>query len=401
MKTIVGFSLFLVTYFMFGFYINQYDMSVIPKSLKAENPEGFYDYKGVINVHSSASIGSSNAKFILDSAKNAGLDFIIMTDLNTYEPTVAGNYYNNLLVLDGRKYSYLDSRLITVPLREESMGSNLGEVQVKMADLLSQTTTSNKDGLLYLAHPFKTGFSWNSEIPEGMDGAEAINLKTLSLKAWQRSKLSTIWSLIIYPFNSRLALTRLFEEPNEEWGLIDKIAKTRSFHAYSGAEASARALPFGNYWIRFPSYQRLFEITNNHVLLKSELTGNFQSDKLKIFNALKNGHFYISMDILGDPTGFSATMEDHSKTYMMGSVIPFSKHTVLKVKLPAKPKHFFEILILKDGEKFKIFNDDQIIMPIEKPGNYRVQVRVSPLWPIPDGKRWLTWVYSNTFYVKK
>lgn len=375
-------------------------MSVIPKTLNAENPQGYYDYKGVINVHSSASIGSSNAKFIMDSAKNAGLDFIIMTDLNTFSPTISGNYYNSLLVMDGKKYSYLDSRIIALSLNEKSMGSNLGEVQVNLADQLSQKSQDNKNNLLYLGHPAQEGFSWNNEIPSGMDGAEALNLKSLSLSAWKKSKLSTIWSLIIYPFNSRLALTRLFEEPLEEWAIIDQTAKLRPFHAYAGAEASARALPFGSYWIRFPSYQRLFEIATNHVVLKSELTGNFISDRQKIFSALKSGQFYISMDILGNPRGFNATIQDRYKTYMMGSTINLTKNSVLKVTLPSTPKHFFEIVVLRNGERTYVSNHSELVMPIEKPGNYRVQVRVSPLWPLPDGKRWVTWIYSNTFYIK-
>lgn len=401
MKFLVGFSLFLVSYFLFGFFINQYDTHVIPKRLKPENPSGFYDYKGVINVHSAASIGSSNIKFIVESAANAGLDFLILTDLNTYTPTVNDNYYSGVLTIDAKKYSYLDSRLILTPDKESSLGQNLGEVQVTLADKLSQPTINNKDALLYLAHPYDTGFSWNADIPEGMDGAEVINLKTMSLRAWKRSKLSTIWSLLIYPFNSKLALTRLFQEPNEEWALIDRMNQQRKFHAYAGSEASAKALPFTGYWVQFPSYQRLFEIATTHVLLKSELTGNFKSDRNKVLSALKNGQFYVAFDVIGDPKGFIATVEDKNKIYMMGSTLNLSKNTVLKVKLPARPKHFFEIIVLRDGEKIELVNEDELVLPITKPGNYRVQVRVSPLWPIPDGKRWITWIYTNSFYIKE
>jgi phospholipid/cholesterol/gamma-HCH transport system substrate-binding protein len=46
--------------------------------------------------------------------------------------------------------------------------------------------------------------------------------------------------------------------------------------AYAGAEAFARAFPWSNYLVKFPSYQSSFEIVTNHVLLTSELTGNLK-----------------------------------------------------------------------------------------------------------------------------
>lgn len=400
MKALVAFSIFLVTYFFYGFYINQYDPSVIPRQITHEHSKSLNDYKGVLNVHTDLSNGSAPASFVITSAKLANLDFLMFTDLNIFNiPTAFESYHGDLLVFSAGKYSYLDSRLIYYSPNQESIGNNLGEAQVKLSDLLSQKTGGSKDTLTILAHPYKAGFSWNGEIPSGLDGFELINLKSLVNRAWEESKISTIWSLIIYPFNPRLAFLRLYTEPSDEITLLDKLSTHRKIVVYAGTEASARALPLANYLIRFPSYKRSFEFMSNHILLKSELTGSFNSDRTKIFNALKNGNFYMALDMLGDPKGFTAILEDDNKNHLMGSQVKFNKHLVLKVNLPAKPKDFFEIRIYRNGEVVAMVNTPEVAYPITSPGTYRVQVRVSPMLPLPDARKWISWIYTNPFFI--
>lgn len=400
MKFLISLSVLIVTYFLYGFYINQYEVSVVPAQIKSEHSAEIYDYKGVINVHTEISIGSAGANFVMQSAKMAELNFLFFTDLNKFNlPTAVDSYNGDLLVFAGAKYSYLDSRLIYYSTGKEPIGDNLGEVQVTLADLLSQKQGASKDTLLILAHPYKTGFSWIGEIPTGLDGFELLNLKSLSNRAWQDSKLSTIWSGLIYPFNPRLAFARLLSEPTDEIALLDRLSQSRKINVYAGTEASARAIPLANYLMRFPSYKRSFEIMSNHVLLRSELTGNFVNDRQKIFNALKNGNFYLGLDILGDTRGFDATMVESNRSHLMGSDVKLTKDLALSVRLPSVPKDFYEIIVFRNGEILETFNKPQLVRPITEPGTYRVQVRVSPTLPLPDGKKWLTWIYTNPFYV--
>lgn len=400
MKTLVVLSFLLVSYFLYGFYINQYDISVIPNQITRSHAQDFNDYKGVLNVHTDLSIGSASSSFVISSAKLANLDFLMFTDLNTFSiPTTFESYHGNLLVFSAGKYSYLDSRLIYYSLNQEQIGKNLGEAQVKLADLLSQKTDASKDTLTILTHPYKAGYSWNGDISTGLDGFELLNMKSLVNRAWEESKLSTIWSLAIYPFNQRLAFLRLYTEPTDEIALLDKLSQQRRIVVYGGTEASARVIPLANYFIRFPSYKRSFEFMSNHILLKSELTGSFNNDRQKVFNALKNGNFYIALDMLGDPKGFITTIENEKQSHLMGSSVKLTKNMFLKVSLPSKPKDFFEIMIVRDGTVIARINEPEVKYPITAPGTYRVQVRVSPLLPLPDAKKWITWIYTNPMFV--
>ncbi|MBN8535560.1 MAG: hypothetical protein J0M15_00785 [Deltaproteobacteria bacterium] len=397
MKVFIFLTSFSLIYFVYGFYISQNDISIVNPSLKIKNNALFYDYKGILNVHSNLSIGSSPITQIIKSAQLSKLDFIMFTDLNYFNPPYGfEGYHDHTLVLIGQKISYLDSRFIVYSLSKEPLGNSLGEAQIKIADLLSQK--ENKDHLIILAHPSEKGFIWNGELPSGIDGIELINLKSLTNKSWASSKLSTIWSLLIYPFNNGLAFGRIFNEPTDELNLFDANLHSH-FFGYAGSEASARTIPIANYLIKFPSYQRTFDIFSTHVVLRSELTGNSKTDRAKIFQALKNGNFYLAFDLLGNSTGFLCYLEDLTKNFSIGSKVKKNKNLVLKIKLPTKPLHFFEIVIYRNGQRYATYNDDSVEFPIRESGTYRVQVRVSPYLPLPDARTWISWIYTNPFYV--
>lgn len=395
-------SSILILYFIYGFYLSLYNYNVVNADLTKSTSLLWYEYKGTVNIHSEISIGSSSYSQIIQSAKNARLDYLIFTDLNSFQNQLPKTYYSgNTLVLFGEKISYQDSRIVNFAKQGGHLSDNLGGAQIKLADLLSQPSHENNDNLTYLAHPFLKNFNWNGDFPLGFDGFEVINPKSISNKSWQKSILSVLWSLITYPFNPELAFIRLYSEPDEEWRFFDKLSQNRRIVAYAGSEASARALPFADYLIKFPSYQKTFEMFSQHILLKSELTGNAESDTNKIFSALKNGNFFIGFDLLGDTKGFQAFVSDNdNKIHFMGSSIKNNKNLLLKVQLPSKPKHFFEIIIYKDGEAIKRTNEIHLSFPIEKSGVYRIQVRVSPFFPLPDAKKWVSWIYSNPFFIQ-
>jgi hypothetical protein len=70
------------------------------------------------------------------------------------------------------------------------------------------------------------------------------------------------------------------------------------------------------------------------------------------------------------------------------------------VTLPQKPKVPFDTIIIKQGEKMMTSNSQVTHFYINSPGVYRVMVRVIPTLPLPDGKKWIPWIYTNPFYVK-
>lgn len=401
MKTLITLSFLLLFYFFYGFYISQFEVGALRSQLHIEQKGPYYDYKGVINVHTKKSTGSGLIPQINDEAKASGIDFILYTDINAFDSTpLADTYDGRLLVLHGSKHSYLDSRLIYYSPNEKVLGHSFGEVQTTLADLMTQNPQTRSDSLVLLAHPFLSGYEWSSPWPEGIDGLELLNSKSMSFRAWSYSKLSVLWTVLIYPFNPQLSLFRLFLEPSREIALLDQLSQERKIFAYAGSEATARAVPFAGNVIRFPTYYKTFEIMSQHLLLESELTGNVTVDKGKVLEALKKGSFYLCLDLLGNPKGFYTYMHHEQDRWPMGSSIKWQEGLKIKVSLPEKPKAFFEVIVYKNGVRYKTVNLTDLDYAIDGPGVYRVQIRIAQRFPLPDAVRWITWIYGNPFFVQ-
>ena len=393
----------LLIYIIYGLFLSQYDLSIFPKELRPENPSGFYDYRGVFNVHSLLSTGGSSPKEIIEAAKNSDVDFLIFTDLNQQFPLedVEG-YDGKVLVFTGGEYSYINSRLLTPEIPTQFDFKGAGQSQVYFADILSHEEKNGTDPFLILAHPFKPKYHWTGDYPKGLDGIEVINLKSVWQKAWLENRASFFWTLFTIPFNERLALIRLFDSPDQEIELWDKLSQSRHTVGLLGADAESKLRLTNNWRIPFPTYESLFSIGSNHILLKSELTGNAKADREKVLSALKQGQFYMSMDLLANPRGFNAFIRaKDGKTFMMGSEIELQEDMDLIVELPNKPDAPFDLDIFRNGEKIMTSNSQNTRLTLQEPGVYRVRVRVIPTFPIPDGKKWVTWILTNPFYVRE
>ncbi len=400
MRSITIATFLLVSYFTYGLVLSQWSIQIWSPELKNEQPTDFYDYKGATNILTELSIGQGDPLKVISAAKTVGLDFLFFTDLNPFDiPHAPEGYHGNLLVMSGGLFSYLDSRLLYYSLTTDQPQS-LGDAQVRFTDYLSQRSEDTKNHFLVLAHPKLPGFAWSGAYPQGLNGLEVLNLKSIFLNGWKASKLSFLWSLVVFPFNQELAFIRLFQEPTEELALWDSLNQKQKTVGYAGSNATAKAIAATGYIFEFPSYTRYFQILSNHILLRSELTGNASADKQKVFSAFKKGNFYMSLDLLGDPKGFVCQIEDGDKKHFMGSSISFNKRLKLNISLPGEPRVPYEVVIFKDGQRLTEFSTTKISYPLEQPGVYRVQVRVIPTFPLPDGKKWISWIYTNSFYVK-
>jgi hypothetical protein len=386
--------------FFYGLVLSQTRIGVLPEELEPHNSAGYYDYRGITNVHTNRALGSGSPLGVVKAAQEAGLDFLFITDLNIFAgaPLPEG-YHRKLLLMAGAEYSYLESRLLLYDIQRRHPIETLGQTQTMLADLLSQSGPDAKQDLIILAHPTKPGFTWNGAIPSGLDGIEVLNLKSMWREAWDRSKLSFLWSGFVYPFNSQLALIRLYDEPEEELNMWDRISASRPAIGIAGADATARTNALGII-VRFPSYSTSFSMASNHVLLNSELTGEAEGDRRKILNALTEGQFYMALDSLGNPKGFTTFIQDGDKTHAMGATVKWAPGMKISVHLPRRPKVPFEAAFIKDGQHIMSSNSVDTEYEIHGPGVYRVIIRVFLGFTLPDGNRWVTWIYTNPFYVK-
>lgn len=392
----------IFAYLTYGVYLAQFDVRVISEELVPESPRGFFDYRGVTNVHTRMSSGSGDLASVVASAQRSGLDFISITDLNMFDkPQSMAGYHGHLLVgLDG-EYSYLNSRLLNLGASTTSHLAGPGRSQVLFADMLSRPDRPNEFGSFFLAHPTKPRYEWTGAYPEGLDGMEVINLKRIWQRAWGKNKLSFFMSLLALPFNEKLALLRLFEEPVDEVRIWDEVSRHRKFVGIAGSDAEAKFYVGGTrFFFEFPSYDTLFSLVRNHIMPRAEFTGSVSSDLEKLATAVRGGQLYMSLDILGNPKGFNAVIRGSKKQIIpMGGEVRFREGLTLEVNLPETPKVPFDIIVYRNGETQLRSNEPNTRFTIRGPGTYRVMVRVIPTLPLPDGKKWIPWIYTNPFYV--
>lgn len=368
----------VICFLVYAFYISQFEFQLFNN--RNSRSRLFYDYKLAENIHTHFSYGSGTPTSIAAEAKQTRLDFLLFTDVDIPSESESDRYENRIGLLFGEKKIHESYREISYKVNKSSLG-----VDLKIE-----------------AAPIKTAFDLKHLEVTDADGIEVINLKVLSQKSWEKSKVSTLWSLLLYPFNPRLSLMRLYSEPTEELRIFDQISQKRKFSLFLGSEASARAIPITNLIMKFPSYERILSVGSQHLLLTSEMTGQIERDKKTIVRALKSGQFYIAFDELGDPAGFEtfAINARDKKHLFLGDDIEFKKDQTLYYKLPSEPNIFFEVVLFKNGVRVDHLNTFEGLFKIKTPGVYRIQVRLSPRLPLPDAVKWLTWIYTNNFYFR-
>jgi hypothetical protein len=303
-----------------------------------------------------------------------------------------------LFVSSGVEYKYLDTRLLILGYDPTSPN----DMSWKVADWLTQKPPFDRNIILILSTPYNMSAqsTWGVEWPSGIDGLEVQNPKTIAERSYQSNYFTIVWSLLVYPFSPQYAFLRLYEDPNLELQLWDKIHVQQRLVGVSGLDASARAILSPGSIIEFPSYQTSFELMSTHVLTKDELVGSYEKDKKILFNSIKNGSVYFSLDLLGNPKGFIAFYEANGNKYWIGEEAPFVEGALIRFRLPSEPSDMFEVVLYRNGQRVAHSNNYEGEFVIDKPGNYRVTVRVSPFFPLPDAKKWVTWIYTNPIYIK-
>lgn len=377
--------------------VSQFNLKVVPPQLETPTRTESKNYRGVINVRSQRSSGSGRPEEIFQSAEDAGLDWILLTDQLGVEPRREdlSGYHGRLLVLDGAEIPLLDNRYFVAD-SQGFLGKTLSQAQLRLTELLSKRSP---DSEAFVVQSETLG-SWDSlEPPPGLHGIELFNSKILASTAWNRSKTLVFWSLFSLLANLDLSFVRLYSDPVPALQWWDRSFQSRRLVAVAGSEASARALPLPNWLLQFPSYEKSFGIFSNHLWIRGDLTGNASKDRPKIMEALNHGHLFMSLDLLGNPNGFQAFIDQDGKTLLPGSRLGWKKNSILIGKLKEIPRSFFEWIVYKNGERILNSNRPFLSLSLEGPGIYRIVIRCVVSFPFPEGKRWVTWITTNPFDV--
>ncbi len=159
--------------------------------------------------------------------------------------------------------------------------------------------------------------------------------------------------------------------------------------AIAGADAHSRLPLTRSRTLRFPSYESLFSLERNHLLLERPLSGGAAADRAAILDAIRGGRFYMGLDGLAPADAFGFTVESEGGgRWTMGEQAPLGAG--LRAKAGGRVPAGTRLVLLRDGRPLAEASGG-LDVPLPGAGVYRVEARV-PGWPVP-------WVITNPIYV--
>jgi len=335
---------------------------------------------GVLHVHSVHSDGIGDVDEIVAAAKRARLDFVIITDHNDFDVKPQERYSDGVLVIVGTEISTRSGHVL---------GLGVPEPTFRFTDDAAEVfeDVDHLGGLAVVAHPMSqpSDFQWRGWDLPGSWGIELLNGDSQwRAAAWP----AVIGSLANYPLDSSYALLKVLTVPDEARRRWDRLLMARNVPMVVGSDAHGGVRLGSRMTVRVPSYEALFQLAKNHVLLDEPLTGDPAHDAAAIVSSLRRGRSYVALDALAPGGGFFFNAESGGQRWDMGDTVPLSSSAVLRAggQLPDGSN----LTLWRNGGVMSR-NEGTLSWPVTAAGVYRVEVN-APGWAVP-------WVVSNPIYV--
>ena len=352
-----------------------------PRAVVGDPPaDGYTRVAGVVHVHTTFSDGGGTPAEVVAAARGAGLGFVAITDHNNLDAKSAEGYAEGVLVLVGTELSTTAGHILVLGIPDPVFRFS-GDARDGLED------ARDLGGVAFAAHPLsaRDDLRWTGWDLPGSWGLELLNgdSEWRSAGSWRLLRTAALYGL-----NRRRALLGSLQPPAATLARWDALLAERDVPGIVGADAHSR-VPVRKGWApRFPSYEALFTVAREHVLLEEPLTGDAAADGRAIVEALGRGRAYVGLDALATADGFSFVAESGGRRATMGETVPPDPAPVLRAggRLPAGAR----LRLLRDGRLLKE-DEGRLEQTAPGPGVYRVEVFV-PGRDVP-------WVLSNPIYV--
>ena len=331
----------------------------------------YHDFRGVIHIHTTYSDGTGTFEELGRIANRQGLDFLIVTDHNTLQAFLDGKegWYPTdtasprTLVLANAEISAPDAHVlaigITTPVdRNQSTQAIIDAIE-------------RQGGLAFLAHPQyrkRPVAHWDVH---GYTGLEVYNV----VEDVERvPKLQhALVGLLAHPDAFYRSLLRRPTATLARWDTL----LTGGQHVVGIGSVDAHGLQW--FRLRIAPYGVLFKTVRTHLLMP-------ELSKPAMLDALRAGHAYCSMELLGDATGFSFYAETDGRTLgIMGDIVKLEPDLALVIYAPTMAR----LRLFKDGQLLETRQTQLWRYPVTQPGVYRVEADLHRQF----------WIASNPIFV--
>ena len=351
-----------------------------PLPVQGDRPDdGYVRVPGVVHVHTTFSDGGGTPEEVIQAAKAAGCQYVVITDHNNVDAKPFEGYRDGVLVIVGSELSTTAGHLLGLGLADPTYRFS-GDARDGLEDI------RDLGGFALAAHPLSpradlrfTG--WDLPGPWGL---ELVNGDS----EWRTAGARVLFIAGLYGLNHRYALLRMLNPADATLARWDALLAERDVVGLAGADAHSRLPLTKTRSLRFPSYPSLFGLLRNHVLLKAPLTGRFEEDKAAVLEALRRGRAYVGLDGLAPADGFSFVAEAEGRRATMGDTVP--PLAGLRLKAGGRLPEGARLVLFRDG-KLLAEATRALAADVPGPGVYRVEVRV-------EGAK-VPFILSNPIYV--
>ena len=346
-----------------------------------------------LHMHTTYSDGSGTHAYLAQTAMQAGLDAIIVTDHNVW---VNGpeDYYRQgdrkVLLMVGeevhdRARDPQKNHLLVFGARREL--APLGNEPQKLIDAVNEA-----GGLAFIAHPYdpeapsigEKDLSWVDWDVDRFTGIELWNGFS-EFKTVIKSKLHALYYVIRRKLINRGPLV----ETLQKWDEL--TASGKRIVAVGGSDAHELHYKVGFWFVKIFPYEFHFNGINTHLLVPRPLQDNAFDDSRMILKALQEGHAFVGFDLPASTNGFRFTAQTKDGIALMGDEATCNGGITFHIRLPQRT----ECHLLHNGKPVKTWqNSESCTYITTEPGVYRVEAYIEYL-----GLR-RGWIFSNPIYVK-
>lgn len=356
-------------------------------------PPDLHDLSCVIHVHSTYSDGTASVEELIEQARSCGRDVVLLTDHDTLGARHDGyeGWHGNVLLGVGVEVSPSRGHYLAFGLDREIDHRHLTESEIPAA-------VAAAGGFGFAAHPFSQGSAmaaryrlqdrvggrphdWSGLDDEGIVGIELWSLTTDAAERWRSPRAA-----IRYMRHPERALDGPPAHHLETW---DRLCATRRVAAIGGLDAHQHGFRVrGKLYSPMPN-ERYFGLLSTYALLRDAPTREGVADLAGVYEAIREGRSYLSVDEFGDGRGFRFWAESDDSLALMGEERPADGWT-LRVSAPG-PGH---IRLLRDGRVLATADGAALEHRAGEVGVYRVEVHRDH-----RGRR-RPWILSNPIYLR-
>ncbi len=370
-------------------------MSVPQPAVPAVRRPRLHDLACVVHLHSDYSDGTATIPELMEAARTAERDVVLLTDHDTLGAKDDGHegWHGDVLLGVGVEVTPRAGHFLAFGLDTKIKHKGLSEAEIVSA-------VADAGGFGFIAHPWSKGarildrygrfvkrglpHGWNDLELDAVAGIELWSLTTDASEEWRGPV-----DAVRYMRDPEEQLDGPRAEDIAAW---DRFCKTRRFVAIGGLDAHQHGIRVrGRLWSPMRN-DRYFAMLSTYVSITEEPRGgeHGSEDLELVYEALREGRCFISVDAIASGRGFRFWGNSADGTHaMMGEQHPSGTWS-LSASAPSEAR----LVLLHNGSPVAETHGQTIEHQVTEPGAYRIEAHVN--WR----KRERPWIYSNPIYLR-